>query len=60
LFDSGATRHMSPLRHRFVTYEAIPLRDIHAADAHTFRTVGQGDMYVDLPNGQGSTSRVLL
>ncbi|TFK77917.1 hypothetical protein K466DRAFT_442192, partial [Polyporus arcularius HHB13444] len=49
-FDSGATRHMSPHRHHFVRYTAITPKVIHAADQHTFKAVGKGDMYVDLPN----------
>ncbi|KAI0707872.1 hypothetical protein C8Q76DRAFT_628275, partial [Earliella scabrosa] len=51
LFDSGATRHMSPYRHRFINYTAIPVKSIHAADQHIFKAVGKGDMYIDLPNG---------
>ncbi|EIW56712.1 uncharacterized protein TRAVEDRAFT_103859, partial [Trametes versicolor FP-101664 SS1] len=50
LFDSGATRHMSPHRHRFVSYEPIPPKPIQAADKHVFKAVGKGDMYVTLPN----------
>ncbi|CDO78280.1 hypothetical protein BN946_scf184674.g2 [Trametes cinnabarina] len=59
LFDSGATRHMSSYRDKFINYVEISPRSIQAADDHVFKAVGKGDMYVDLPNGTGST-RVLL
>ncbi len=59
LFDSGASRHMSPYRHLFVTYQRIPERPINAADNHVFKAVGRGDMYITVPNG-ASTTRVLL
>ncbi|OSC97353.1 hypothetical protein PYCCODRAFT_1334683, partial [Trametes coccinea BRFM310] len=51
LFDSGATKHMSCHRERFVSYAEIPPRTIHAADNHTFKAIGRGDMCIDLPNG---------
>ena len=61
LFDSGATRHMSCYRERFVTFTAISVpRAIHTADQHTFKAIGRGNMYVTLPDGQGGTTRVLL
>ncbi|KAI0691720.1 hypothetical protein C8Q76DRAFT_634397, partial [Earliella scabrosa] len=49
LFDSGATRHMSPHRHRFVSYMPISSKPIHAADQSVFQAVGKGDMFVELP-----------
>ncbi|CDO76235.1 hypothetical protein BN946_scf184644.g9 [Trametes cinnabarina] len=60
VFDSGATRHMSCYRERFIRYEEISPRLIQAADNHTFKAVGKGDMYVHLPNGTENTTRVLL
>ncbi|TBU51042.1 hypothetical protein BD310DRAFT_835490, partial [Dichomitus squalens] len=51
LFDSGATRHMSPHRDLFISYEAITPKAVQAADDHTFRGVGRGDMYITVPNG---------
>lgn len=59
LFDSGATRHMSPHRDLFVNYKTIAPKTIQAADNHTFRGVGRGDMFITVPNGK-TTTRILL
>ena len=32
LYDSGASRHMSPFRHKFTTYQPIPPRPVVTAD----------------------------
>ncbi|KAI0341107.1 hypothetical protein BDW22DRAFT_1295679, partial [Trametopsis cervina] len=50
IYDSGATRHMSPYRHRFINFEIIPPRSIAAADNGTFQAIGKGDMHITLPN----------
>lgn len=60
LYDSGATRHMSGARHRFINYVEIPEKPISAADNRTFSAIGKGDMYILIPNGPGGESRVLL
>ncbi|KAI0043512.1 hypothetical protein FA95DRAFT_1498499, partial [Auriscalpium vulgare] len=52
LYDSGASRHMSPFRHRFTTYRAIDPRPITAADKRVFYAIGVGDLSIDVPNGQ--------
>ncbi|KAI0075255.1 hypothetical protein K474DRAFT_1560994, partial [Panus rudis PR-1116 ss-1] len=59
LYDSGATRHMSPHRNRFINFIEIPPRSIGAADNRSFKAVGKGDMFIDVPCGE-KTSRVLL
>ncbi len=59
LYDSGASRHMSGYRHRFINFVDITPKPIVAADKRSFNATGQGDMYVDVPMGEG-TSRVLL
>ncbi|PSR87021.1 hypothetical protein PHLCEN_2v5279 [Hermanssonia centrifuga] len=59
LYDSGASRHMSPYHHRFLNFQSITPKPIGAADNRTFKAIGKGDMYVDVPNGE-TTSRVLL
>ncbi|PIL29731.1 transcription factor [Ganoderma sinense ZZ0214-1] len=56
IFDSGATRHISPYRDEFITYEELqPACPITAADGHTFMAVGEGQVRVSLPNGDSST-----
>ena len=59
LFDSGASRHMSGHRHRFVNFTEIEARPITAADKRRFDAIGKGDMYIDVPKEDG-TSRILL
>ena len=59
LYDSGASQHFSPFRDRFVKFESIPLRPISAADKRTFHAIGQGDLYIEIPNGS-TTTQVLL
>ncbi|THG92841.1 hypothetical protein EW026_g8206 [Hermanssonia centrifuga] len=58
LYDSGATRHMSPYQHRFIDFEAIAPKPIGAADNRTFKAVGKGSMYIDVPNRE--TTRCAL
>lgn len=43
LYDSGASRHMSPYRERFVTYRDIPARPITTANNRVFYAVDAGD-----------------
>ena len=44
LYDSGASRHMSPFRHRFKNYRSIPPHAITAANKCTFYAIGTGDL----------------
>jgi hypothetical protein len=60
LYDSGASRHMSGFRHRFIGFVKIDPKPITAADRRSFSAVGKGDIWVNLPNGKEKTSRVLL
>jgi hypothetical protein len=59
LFDSGASRHMSGYRDRFINFVEIQPKPITAADKRQFFVNGKGDMYLEVPNGNGH-SRVLL
>ena len=59
LYDSGATRHMSPYRHKFISFIPIQKKILTAADGGHFEAVGKGDMRVSMPNGK-TTSRILL
>ena len=60
LYDSGATRHMSGFKHRFINFVKTEDVPITAADKRTFKAIGKGDMYIYLPNGAKQMSRVLL
>ncbi|SJL02247.1 uncharacterized protein ARMOST_05573 [Armillaria ostoyae] len=60
IFDSGATQHMTPSRHRLMNYMAIKPRGIMAADKKKFEALGKGDMYITIPNGKNQTTKVLV
>jgi hypothetical protein len=59
LYDSGASTHMSPFRAKFTTYREIPPRAIIAADKRMFYAIGIGDLRVEVPHGESSTSVIL-
>lgn len=61
IIDSGASRHFSPDRSKFLNYkEFVNHEPIRAADGRTFHALGKGDIQIGLPNGnQGSTSITL-
>jgi hypothetical protein len=50
---------MSPFRHRFITYHPIEPRPITAADKRVFYAVGMGDLQIQVPNGESSSSVTL-
>ncbi|KAI0702736.1 hypothetical protein C8Q76DRAFT_597673, partial [Earliella scabrosa] len=52
VYDSGATRHISPYRERFESYRELnPPRAITAANGEKFMAIGEGEMRVEVPNG---------
>ncbi|KAJ7127735.1 hypothetical protein C8R44DRAFT_616476, partial [Mycena epipterygia] len=51
LYDSGASKHMSGNRTRFINFVDIVPKSIIAADKRSFSAIGVGDMYVTVPNG---------
>src|SRR5258707_5099699 len=59
LYDSGASRHMSPNRKQFVTYREIPARPITAANNKVFHAIGMVDLKINVPNGKKSTEVLL-
>ena len=59
LYNSGASHHMSPFRHRFTNYHSIPPHTITAVNKHLFYAIGTGDLQIDVPNGD-TTTPVLL
>ncbi|KAJ7083775.1 hypothetical protein C8R44DRAFT_534441, partial [Mycena epipterygia] len=50
LYDSGASKHMSGNRTRFINFVDIVPKSIIAADKRSFSAIGVGDMYVTVPN----------
>jgi hypothetical protein len=59
LYDSGASRHLSPYREQFINYVPIPPKPIMAADKCTFNVIERGDIYIEIPNGN-SGAQILL
>ena len=55
VYDSGASGHMSPDRHRFITFKEITPRAINAADKTIFQAIGIGNMRIGIPNGKTTT-----
>jgi len=59
LYDSGASQHMSPYRHRFLNFKSISPHPIQAADKRTFDAIGRGDLPIEVPNGKTTTCILL-
>ena len=60
LYDSGASRHMSGLRHKFIDLTEIKPIPITAADKRTFQAIAKGKLLIHIPNGDKGTSKVHL
>jgi hypothetical protein len=61
IIDSGASRHFSPDRSKFLNYqEFINQEPIRAADGRTFHALGKGEIQVVLPNGNQKSTRITL
>jgi hypothetical protein len=59
VYDSGASTHMSPNRHRFTSFKEIPPRRITAAERTVFTATGIGNMRIAIPNGK-TTNHITL
>jgi hypothetical protein len=57
--DSGATVHYCPDRAKFVTYQTVSGPEIYAADGRALRSIGMGNIVINLPNGDESTEVTL-
>lgn len=60
IFDSGSSRHISPYRHIFTSFEPIKPCPLRAANHQSFHAVGKGDITIDVPNGQNQMSSIHL
>jgi gag-polypeptide of LTR copia-type/GAG-pre-integrase domain len=61
ILDSGASRHFSPDRSKFLNYqELVNPEPIRAADGRTFSALGKGDIQVELPNGDQKPTPITL
>ena len=59
LYDSGASRHMSPYRDHFENYIPIVPKSITAADKRYFQAIGKGNLRIKIPNGSRTTTVLL-
>jgi len=59
LYDSRASRHMSPFCTHFLNYKSIKLQAISAANKQAFYAVGTGDLRIEVSNGKSSTPILL-
>ena len=59
LYDSSTSRHMSPFWEQFTNYQAIELLAITAANKQAFYAFGTGDLWIEVPHGESSTSVLL-
>jgi len=55
VYDSGASGHMTPNRHRFITFKEITPCTINAVDKTVFKATGIGNMMIGIPNGKTTT-----
>ena len=60
IYVSGASRHMSSFRYRFINYRTIPSRSITASNKHISYAIGAGDLQIDVPPQCDDTTLVLL
>jgi gag-polypeptide of LTR copia-type/Pol polyprotein, beta-barrel domain len=59
IYDSGATRHMSPYREQFINYHPIDPHPILAANNHIFHAIGASNLKIQVPN-EGKFTPVIL
>jgi hypothetical protein len=60
LYDSGATRHLSPYHEDFTTYRTLePLLYLNAANKQQFLAMGTGSMVIHTPLGATSSEITL-
>ena len=59
LYDSGASRHMSPYQDHFENYVLIAPKPITAADKRYFQAIGKGNLRIKIPNGPNTTTILL-
>jgi len=59
LYDSGASKHISPFKEQFQTYRKISSYPIKVASNHTLNAIGIGSIYINIPNGDKNTKLLL-
>ncbi len=59
LYDSGCSRHISPHREDFDSFERMSPKSFVAANKNEFHAEGRGRMTVSVPNGEKTTKLTL-
>jgi len=59
LYDSGASHHMTPFGHRLINFTHITSHPITVTDKQIFHAIGKGDMQVEVPIGNTTTTILL-
>jgi hypothetical protein len=60
IYDSGASRHITPCKEKLINYESIVPRDFKSANNGNFQAIGKGDMLLKVPGPRNTTLEVLL
>ncbi|KAG7439501.1 uncharacterized protein BT62DRAFT_913382, partial [Guyanagaster necrorhizus] len=60
LYDSGASRHMSPYRYRFLNFVSIQPKHVTAADNGKSSALGRRDMKIATPGKEKVETTILL
>jgi hypothetical protein len=61
LYDSGATRHISPYKSDFTSYAPLsPPVYLNTANQQRFPAVGRGTLVIQVPNENGTESEITL
>ncbi len=60
IYNSGASRHMTPYHHCLFNYTSIEPKSITAADKGKFQAIGKGDMHIYIPGKAGERTRFLV
>jgi hypothetical protein len=60
LYNLGASCHISPFWHCFITYQPITPRPISAVDNWVFYAIGTGTLQIEVPNGPSKATPILL
>jgi Pol polyprotein len=59
IYDSGASDHIFPFQHRFISFQSIPPCPIITANQGTFNAISKGDVKINIPNGNNSAPIIL-
>ncbi|KAK0214346.1 hypothetical protein IW262DRAFT_1234079, partial [Armillaria fumosa] len=51
MYNSGCTQHLTPYKDKIETYRDIPLRHFSAVNQQNFSAIRQGEMVVEVPDG---------